>query len=253
MSRLASMSNPTPSQRARRQSSSGQLASLIQIYPELEHSSDPLSLSSPFFTPPRQNEVFVRLAARAGEAGLGTRTRDLVEKCRSIWGIESRREKEKEAEQLIERWAETVGTRDEIEWGHQLADTVRVLTTSSNEMPKALDELLGRLLEILGKAAENIFPTTSLPPARPPPSLLPILEAGGEVFFTRPRFKKAVEDLSDELKGLAVQEYVVAAEQLGGMGGSTGGDSPERFEKVGGWIEKELKNVRSSWGNGLGP
>jgi len=253
MSFLSSMSSLTPSQRSRHQSSSDQLSSLLQSFPELEHSPDPLSLSNPFFTPPRQNEVFARLAARASEAGLGAKTRDLVEKCRSIWGIESRREKEKEAEQLIERWSEAVGTQDEVEWGRQLADCVRILTSTSNDFPKSLDQLLSRLIEMLGKAAGKLFPTSSLPPDRPPPSLLPILNAGGEVFFQQPRFQKSVEDLSDEIKGLAVQEYVVAAEQLGGMGGSTGGDSPERFENVGGWIEREIRNVQASWGSSLGP
>jgi hypothetical protein len=253
MSYLSSMPNLSPSQRSRHQVFADQLSSLFQSFPDLEHGPDPLPSSTPFFTPPRHTEVYAHLTARAAASGSGSGARELVEKCRSIWGIDSPREKEREAEHLVARWSESLGTADEIEWGRQLEDAVRILTADSNELSKPLEGVLSKSLELLGDSVEAIFPSTPFPPDPPPVTLLPILLAGIDLFSKQPSFKHAVEELSDNIKGLAVQEYVVAAEQLGGMGGSKGGDSPERFEKVGGWIAKEIKNVQRSWGNGLGP
>ena len=247
---LSALSSLTASQRSRQQSVSQQIALLLALFPELSHNEEPTH-TAPFFTPPRSSEVFARLAARASEAGHSSKTRDLVEKCREIWGIESRREKEKELEQLVLRWNDTLGTREEAEWGQHLAAAMRDLASSSNDSSPVLDDLLDRLLHMLNTSASAIFPTTDLPPTRPPPSLLPVLTAGLSALLAQPKFKKAIEDLGDELKALSVGEYVTAAEHLGGMAGSAEGDSPERFENVGAWIEREIRNVQSSWGKGL--
>jgi len=247
---LSSLASLTATQRNRQQSISQQIALLLTLFPELSSIDQP-SQTGLFFTPPRQSEVFARLAARASEAGHSSKTRDLVEKCREIWGVESRREKEKELEQLVLRWNDTLGTRGEAEWGRHVAEAVRDLASSSNDPSPVLDDLLDRLLQMLSTSASAIFPTTDLPPTRPAPSLLPILSAGSQAFLEQPRCKKAIDDLSDELKALSVGEYVTAAEHLGGMAGSAEGDSPERFENVGAWIEREIKNVQTSWGKGL--
>jgi hypothetical protein len=204
---------------------------------------------SAFFTPPRQSEVFARLTERASEAGHSSKTRDLVEKCREVWGISSQREKEKDAEGVAQRWINAVGTPAEGEWGTHLAESLRDLFsgTSSTELPTALRPVLDKLLEMLDASASTIFPTTDLPPPRPSPSLLPVLSAGSRVFFAQPDFRSKVDDVGDEIKGMAVGEYVMAAEQFGGVHK----DSSEGLEKLAKWMEKEITNIRRSWRDGV--
>lgn len=249
LSFLASLPNLSASQQNRQKSLSDQINSVRQTHPDAVPLD--LSASGAFFTPPRSSEVFGRLTVRASEAGHGSKTRDLVEKCREIWGIESRREKEKEVEGVVQRWLDSIGTKEESEWGRHLAEGIRdlVSSTASTDLPKPLEAVLDKTLAMLTVSANTIFPTTELPPPRPAPSLLPIMGAGERVFFAQPHAVKAIEDLGDEIRALAVGEYVVAADAMGGLSR----ESSDGLEKVARWIEREVTNVRASWGSGLGP
>ncbi len=283
MSALSALPPPlTATQKSRPTSLSAGLGSLLRDFPDLGTPGSPAdyapssssneyfpsakSTSTSFFIPPRKVEVFARLTVRAGEAGHGPNTRDLVEKCREIWGIASRREKEKEVEGLIARWGESIGTREETECGKSVAEGVKDLSFGLREsvpLPPVLASLLSVLLALLSTSITSIFPTTSVPPPPPPPSLLPILYAGSDVFLTTPEAARTLSELSDELKATAVGEYVAAVgHMMGGVGqngdtvrktGQSGKDQMvEGFEKVAAWMEKEIVNVRKAWGGGLG-
>ena len=171
-----------------------------------------------------------------------------MERCREIWGIESRREKEKEVQSVAQRWIDSIGTSSENEWGRNLAEGVRDLGESSDDLVVILEGVLDKCLSMLEDSAKSIFPTTDLPPSRPSTSVIQILTAGREIFFTQPQAKQRIDELSDELRGLAIGEYVVAAESMGGLNK----ESSEGLEKVARWIEKEITNIRVSWGQGLG-
>lgn len=230
-----------------------QISTVLRTFPELINTpSDPSQInmtSASFFTPARQTEVFARLAERASEAGHSSKTRDLVEKCREIWGISSQREKEKEVEGIAQRWIDSVDTDGEAEWGRHLAISIKDLLSgfSSTEVPACLESVLDKAFEMLSMSVATIFPTTDLPPPRPPPSLLAILQAGSGVFFAPGSSKNRLDDIADEVKGMAVGEYVMAAEQFGGLSR----DSSEGLEKLAKWIDHEIKNVRRSWKDGI--
>ncbi|WVQ81673.1 hypothetical protein IAT38_003798 [Cryptococcus sp. DSM 104549] len=273
----------TPSQKSRQAYLSQALSNLLRDFPELaapgspnEYANGPLSpggleiSGSAFFTPPRFIEVFGRLAARAAESGHSTRTRDLVERCREVWGISSRREKEKELEGLIGRWGDSIGTKDEVPLARVIADGIRLVAVGmrpGDPLPPVMDELLGNLLMLATTSLPTIFPTTSGPPPAPPPSLLLIFNAAPELFSADKQAKVSLDNASDELKGAAIGEYVGAVEHLtggvgmGGMGGDDGyrrtGESGkdsvvEGLEKVAMWMEKEVTGVKKVYGRGLG-
>ncbi|KAK8843517.1 hypothetical protein IAR55_007177 [Kwoniella newhampshirensis] len=283
MSALSAQPPPlTPSQKNRQVYLAQALSELLKDFPDLaaptspnEYNSSALSptsaygsdtTGSSFFTPPRTVEIFGRLAQRAGEAGHNSRTRDLVERCREIWGISSRREKEKEMEGLLQRWGDSIGTKDEVPLARIIADGVRLLSFGMREgdpLPPVLAELQGNLLSLATTSLPTIFPTTSGPPPSPPPSLLVIFNAASELFASQIETVKALENATDELKGAAIGEYVEAVEHLtGGIGqaddglrhiGESGKDSMvEGFEKVAMWMEKEISGVKKVWGKGLG-
>jgi len=283
LSSLSAVSSPlSPTQKSRQLTLAPSLGILLKDFPELgtpgspadyapaspstDYFVTPKSAPAFFYIPPRMVEVFARLTVRAGEAGLGPKTRDLVEKCRVIWGIESCREKEKEVEGLIARWSDTIGTREELEWGINVADGVKDLSVSlpkNGPLPPVLESLLGNLLALLSTSISSIFPSTSVPPSPPPPSILPILNAAPGLFLTAPRAVKTISKLSDELTASAIGEYVAAmGSMMGGVGqdgegarkiGESGKDQMvEGFEKVAVWMDKEVSNVRKVWGNALG-
>ncbi|WWD20945.1 hypothetical protein CI109_105423 [Kwoniella shandongensis] len=283
MSTLSAQPPPlTPSQKNRQAFLAQALSGLMKDFPDLamptspnEYNQSPLSptsaygpdtTGSSFFTPPRTVEIFGRLTQRAGEAGHNPRTRDLVEKCREIWGISSRREKEKEMEGLLQRWGDSIGTKDEVPLARLIAEGVKLMSfglRDGDPLPPVLTELLGNLLSLATTSLPTIFPTTSGLPPSPPPSLLLIFNAASELFSAQPEAAKALENASDELKGGAVGEYVEAVEHLtGGIGqaddglrhiGESGKDSMvEGFEKVALWMENEIAGVKRVWGKGLG-
>jgi hypothetical protein len=268
-------------QRQRQEALSQTLQCLLRDFPELampgsplEYDPSPLSGGSSglaltaFFTPPRKVEVYARLTSRVSEsAGLGSKSRDLVERCRDVWGVTTRREREKEMENVVSAWFASVGTADEAMWGKTLADGVRDLSYGmrvGDPLPSVMEGLLAKLLDQLATATTSIFPTTAVPPPPPPVSLMPLIDVAKDLFISHPMLLKRADDLADELKGAAVGEYVAAVGHImGGVGQELGGgpsrygDSGkdamvEGFEKVAKWMEKEVRNVRKVWGNGLG-
>jgi hypothetical protein len=268
-------------QRQRQEALSQTLQCLLRDFPELAMPGSPLeydpsSMSSDssglalaaFFTPPRKVEVYARLTSRVSEsAGLGSKSRDLVERCRDVWGVTTRRQREKEMENVVSAWYASVGTADEAMWGKTLADGVRDLSYGmrvGDPLPSVMEDLLAKLLDQLATATTSIFPTTAVPPPPPPVSLLPLINAAGDLFISHPMLLKRADDLADELKGAAVGEYVAAVSHImGGVGQELGGGQSrygdsgkdamvEGFEKVAKWMEKEVRNVRKVWGNGLG-
>jgi hypothetical protein len=152
-------------------------------------------------------------------------------------------------------------------WGKTLADGVRDLSYGmrvGDPLPSVMEGLLAKLLNQLATATTSIFPTTAVPPPPPPVSLMPLIDVAKDLFISHPMLLKRADDLADELKGAAVGEYVAAVGHImGGVGQELGGgpsrygDSGkdamvEGFEKVAKWMEKEVRNVRKVWGNGLG-
>lgn len=265
----------TSSQKNRQTYLSKALANLLKEFPDLatpvpasEYSS-PMSPrgdpSNTFFTPPRTVEVFGRLAARAAEAGHGSKTRDLLERCREVWGISSKREKEKEIEEIIARWEGSIGTREELSIAKNIADGIGLISVGlrpGDPLPAVLSQVLKRLLDMASKSLANIFPTTSSVPPAPPPSLLLIFNSSPELFASQPEATKVLDRLSDEIKGSAIAEYVAAVNNyLGGVGMRDDqilkvGDSDkdpvvEGLEKVAMWMEREVSNVKKIWGRGL--
>nr|XP_018258943.1 cytoplasmic protein [Kwoniella dejecticola CBS 10117]OBR81101.1 cytoplasmic protein [Kwoniella dejecticola CBS 10117] len=285
MTLLSSQPPPlTPSQKNRQAHLAQAISGLLKDFPDLaapgspnDFNNVPLSPTSPrgseaasnsFFIPPRSIEVFGRLASKSAEVGHSTKTRDLLEKCRDIWGIASRREKEKELESIIKRWGDTIGSgrQEEVQLSKNIAETVKLLSygvRSNDPLSPILSELLSTLLSLINTSLLAIFPTTSSPPPAPPPSLLIIFNAAPTMFEGQPYAQKILGDASDELKGAAIGEYVQAVEYLtGGVGqqddglrqvGSSGKDKLiEGFENVAGWIYKEITDVKRVWGKGLG-
>lgn len=152
-------------------------------------------------------------------------------------------------EGIAQRWIDSIGTEGEAEWGRHLTVGIKDLIsgTASTDVPPCLEPVLEEALALLNKSVNAIFPTTDLPPPRPSPSLLPVLQAGASVFFGQGGAKNKLEDIGDELKGMAVGEYVMAAEQFGGINR----ESTEGLEKLAKWIESEIRNVRRSWKDGI--
>ncbi|WVR09258.1 hypothetical protein IAU60_006323 [Kwoniella sp. DSM 27419] len=278
MSALSSHPPPlTPSQKNRQASLSQAIAGLLKDFPELAAPGSVPDFSAPhspdasrggdtaFFSPPRPVEVFGRLATKAGEAGHSTRTRDLVERCRDVWGIASRREKEKEMEGLAKRWADSIGSKEEVAHGRAVADGVKLMSYGqrpTDPLPPVMTDLLNTLMSLVTTSVQDIFPTTSAAVRPPPPSLLIIFNASPSSFTSQPQAAKTLENTSDELKGAAIGEYVQAVEHLtGGIGqpddglrmiGASGKDARvEGFEKVALWMEKEVSGIKKAWGRGL--
>lgn len=233
------------------------LTSLLAAFPTLAIPGSPTTFTSEtdtFFSPPRRGEVFARLVARSGEAGHNGRTRDLVERCREIWGIASRRDKEKEIENIMPRWRESIGTQEEAHWGKILGEAVKDLShgiSPDEQLPPVMSDLLNNLLSLVTSSVTAIFPSNSVPP-RPSPSLLPLLNAAPQHFCSKVNGQQRLNDIVDELKGAAVGEYVQAVgNYTDGMGGGESSSLVEGYEAVAKWIEKEVNDVRRVWGRGV--
>lgn len=121
----------SPTQRARQAQLAEALQNVLNDFPDLATPGSPngyvpsSDAQGAVFTPPRKVDVLGRLTARASEVGLGLRTRDVVERCREIWGIASRRDRERELESVIKRWGDSIGTREEASWGASVVEGVR--------------------------------------------------------------------------------------------------------------------------------
>ncbi|WVW79162.1 hypothetical protein I302_101128 [Kwoniella bestiolae CBS 10118] len=287
MTAMSSQPPPlTPSQKSRQAQLSQSIANLLKDFPDLATPGSPNDFSSnppfsptssrsfggessqpSFFVPPRSVEVFGRLATRSVEVvGHSTKSRDLLERCRDIWGIASRREKEKELEVTLKRWGDSIGTKDEVNYAKSIAESVKLMSYGirpGDPLSPILSELLSTLLSLLTTSLPTIFPTTANPPPSPPPSLLIIFNAAPELFEAQPHCQRIIDNASDELKGAAIGEYVQAVEYLtGGVGqqddglrtvGSNGKDKlVEGFENVAKWILKEVGDVKRVWGKGVG-
>ncbi|WVQ64082.1 uncharacterized protein L199_002241 [Kwoniella botswanensis] len=285
MTAISSQPAPlTPSQKNRQAQLSQSISNLLKDFPDLAtpgspndfstNISAPLSPTSPrsfsgesFFIPPRSIEVFGRLASKSVEVvGHTTKSRDLLERCRDIWGIASRREKEKELEIVLKRWGDSIGTKEEVGYAKSISESVKLMSYGirlGDPLSPILSELLSTLLSLLTTSLPTIFPTTSNPPPSPPPSLLIIFNSAPELFEAQPYAQKIIDNASDELKGAAIGEYVQAVEYLtGGVGqqddglrtvGSDGKDKlVEGFENVARWILKEVTDVKRVWGKGIG-
>jgi len=251
--------------------SSDKLAQLLSVFPELTRPASPgtgfaQASNTPqeaFFTPPRKGAVFATLLRRAAEGGNTIRAAELLEACQNIWEVESRAEKEREVEGLCRRWQDSFGTDAEVENGNRLARAVADLAEAvmpSEPLPRILDHIRSVLLDQLSKSLHAIFPTTALPPPSPPPSLIPLFAAAPSILLRSRESAKALTELSEELQGAAVGEYVMAASEMGvhqcPLGTRTGESGKdvvvEAFEMLAAWVNDEVSNVHKAWGTGLG-
>lgn len=249
--------------RARHSELSRDLADLLSSFPDLSIPTSPAafgqSTQESFFTPPRSSAVFARLSRRA-EASSSRRARELVERCRKIWGVEGREMKEREVETLVRQWDAAVGTVTEVSLGKRLADAVGELASSldpDEEIPRALDELQVCLMDHFSQAINDIFPVTGDVPPPPPPSVLPLFRAAPSLLVTSTSAAETLDNLADDLRGAAVAEYVTAAgdmmgalhsHQVGEHNAASGKDAVvEGFERVAAWIEMEIVNVEKAW------
>lgn len=252
-----------PSHRTRHTELSRDLGDLLASFPELSIPTSPAafgqSTQDTFFTPPRSAAVFARLSRKA-EASSSRRALELVDRCRKIWGVESRVEKEREVETLVRQWDAAVGTDTEWSIGKRLADAAGNLASSldpDEDVPRALEDLHVSLMEHYSKALNDIFPVTGTLPPPPPPSVLPLFAAAPGVLITSPRAAEILDNLADDLRGAAVGEYVTAAGDIMGgahmletrdRSGSGGKDTVvEGFERFAEWIEMEVANVEKVW------
>ncbi|ORX38986.1 hypothetical protein BD324DRAFT_618118 [Kockovaella imperatae] len=239
-------------EKSRKQRASQQLTELLQKYPRLAAPGDPknatvTSDTSPsFFVPVQKTQVLRRLVARASG-----RADELVEACRRIWIVPSRDELERELVTLHEQWRASLGGKREIELARLMAPVIKDLETElEGESSQAIRDLSDALYDLLAKAIESIFPITDIPPARPPASLLYLFAAGQDIFFNLG--ESILIDLSDQIKGAAVQEYVMVAQAMLSSTPVHEHQGVDHFAKVATWIEREVINVKKSWGSGLG-
>ncbi|ODO07655.1 cytoplasmic protein [Cryptococcus wingfieldii CBS 7118] len=255
----------TSSQKSRQAYLSQAFTNIYNDFPSLNAPSDPSEYASPardvpgggagfFFIPSRTVEVFGRLASRCAEAGHSARTRDLLERCREVWGISSRREKEKELEGLVGRWGDSIGTSDEIPLSRTIADGLKLISSdlkAGDPLPSVMIQYLHILLSLTTSNLLTIFPS-SRPPPPPPPSLLILFNAAPRLFASQEDSRKTLSDAQDELVGAAIGEYIGAVEEyMGGVGGGENKGLVEGLEKVAKWMEKEVRGVKKAWGRGL--
>ncbi|KAL1411961.1 hypothetical protein Q8F55_002954 [Vanrija albida] len=270
---LSRMPHLTPAQKARHISLSSNLSGLLASFPELAAPASPGAMGkqepgADYFTPPRKNAVFARMSRRASEATSESSSRksnELLVHCMEVWDVDNPAEKEREVENLVALWTRSLATPAELEHGQALISVVADYcdTVPSDPLTGVLAKLHTTLLAELSSALGGIFPTTSMPPPAPLPSILPLLASAPEHFIRAPKSHEALENASNELIGAAVGEYVAAAsEMMGGVHaaqvgqctGASGKDAVvEGFERVALWIEKEIKNVLKVWGKGLDP
>lgn len=225
-----------PVQKNRQTELNRRLARLLRDFPELSTPSSPIdsrrqAQEESYFTPPRKSETFAKLSKLGGKS-------DLVGRCREIWGIGDERERDAEIEGLVHKWGESIGTADEMLWTVPLIDAVQDVDATAPLSP-ALQHLVTTLLALLGPAVSTVFPLRSAP--GPPPSLLPLLSL--EPIKAQPQVVKTLDELSDELKGGAITEYVRVVGEMASSG------SIEGFERAADWIEQELSDIKRSWGS----
>jgi hypothetical protein len=213
-------------------------------------------------------EIYSTLCDRAEEnVTFQHRGRSLVDECVNVWNVPDEEERGKEIEGLIIGWTRSVGgpARDEAEWGRMLEEGVEDLCAGGNgQLGPAMEQLLGALLGMLGKAADGMMDGGegwgALTKSRragvraPPVSLLPLLNSSGGILLRQDRTIKRLAQIEDELKGTAVGEYVQAIEALmGGVGvGSAAAEQAKGYVEVAGWIEGVVSGIQAKWHDGLG-
>lgn len=210
------------------------LARLLRDFPDLATPSSPVEArrqEESFFTPPRKSETFSKLCRLGGKA-------DLVARCREIWGIGDERERDAEIESLVHQWGEAVGTPDEMIWTVPLVEAIQDLDHHASPSP-ALQNLSSNVLALLKPAVSSIFPLRSS--IGPPPSLIPLLSL--QPINSQPNVSKALDELSDELKGAAITEYVRVVGEMASTG------TIEGFERAADWIEQEISEIKRIWGS----
>lgn len=214
-------------------------------------------------------EIYSVLSDRAEEnVTLQRRAHAIVDECVKIWNVPGEEERQKEVEGLIIAWTRYVGisAKEEKEWGKMLEEGVGDLCAGQDDQASlraGMDELLTALLGLVSKSAAGMMGggegwsgqgKSGDGVQAPPVSLLPLLRSGDGVFLRQARTSKRLAEISDELKGSAVGEYVQAVEWLmGGMGMSSAtAEQAKGYVEVAEWIEGVVEGIQRKWANGLG-
>lgn len=190
-----------------------------------------------------------------------------------MWGVGSLREREREVESLMASWCRAMSTgcapKEELSLGVALCEGVDDLVTQSSasyaesgDRPRVLSELGSTCIKLLERSTETLWTNTSARATPPPPSLLPLLAAADGAIWAEEEEQKAMQDVVDGIKAMAVGEYVRVLSDMGGMGdsamgmgmgsqGASKGAAPG-YAAVGRWIEEIVRAARKAWGEGLG-
>jgi hypothetical protein len=222
-------------QKTRQADLNRRLARLLRDFPELAVPTSPNDPRRPeefFFTPPKKSETFSKLMKLAGGC-------DLVARCREIWGVGDERERDAEIEGLVHKWGESVGASDEMTWATPLVDAISDLELEhAADISPVLQHLVTTLLSLLAPVVSSIFPLQHA--TAPPPSLVPLLSL--KQINAQPQVVKAFDELSDELKGHAITEYVTVIGEMASAGTVDG------FDRAAEWIEHEVIDIKRFWG-----
>jgi hypothetical protein len=213
-------------------------------------------------------ELYSAICDRAEEnVTLHRRAYALVDECVKVWAVPGEEEREKEVEGLIIAWTRSVGvsSKDEEVWGKMLEDGVGDLCAGRQQgLSVGMDQLLSALLSMLGQSVAGMMgggegwggrnKSKADGISGPPVSLLPLLLSGNGVLLRQPRAMQKLDEVRDEVKGMAVGEYVQAVEWLmGGMCASGGAaEQAKGFFEVAEWIEGVVGGIHAKWGVGLG-
>ena len=263
MTSFSTLPRLTESQEARQSTLQHTLANLLGDFPELTSPTAPVAqgryTSSPsteypfpnggdnvsFFIPPRTAKVLDQLVVRVGKSGDQALARSLVEHCRNVWGVSDGCDKEADLQDLISIWSESIGTLEEKDCGRNLVTGIQDYCSDLEDdepLGPTLDELLDNLLSMLSTSISSIFPTSSVPPTPPPPSLIPILSSTPHL-LSHTKAVSTCSNLADELKAGSIGEYVLAVSSM--MGG-VGQRWSRRTKDWGQWEGSDGRGIRES-------
>lgn len=199
---------------------------------------------------------------------LQRRVHQLLDECVKVWHVPGEEERQKEVEGLIIAWTRSVGvsSAEEREWGKMLEEGISDLCAGKSDQADlglAMEQLLTTLLGMLGKSVDAMMGggegwgsgrSNSTGVKGPPVSLLPVLRSGNGFLLRRDQSVKKLAEVEDELKGIAVGEYVQAVDWLmGGVGvGSSAAEQAKGYVEVAAWIEEQILAIQAKWGDGLG-
>lgn len=288
-----------------------ELATLLQARPDLAsslpfnvrpiHSETRQEL---FFTPNnRKDAIYSRLIERT-HLVLGSETplsdspfgeRDLIELCAGVWGIQSKSAKELEV--VVQIWENSVseykqmhaGRRgssvelryiSEIEWAKRVKEAIFELEYDAAAGFDSFEKravvgpvwmLHDKLQKLVSDSLSTIYPTTVVPPSRPPASVISLLVAlydSSSVISLLPGTAtvQSWNNIADELRAHAVGEYVqrntefqehASCAEERSIEGSTASvhtikdPTLEGFEKLADWIEAGIRRVSRVWPRGF--